>query len=353
MALTRAQQTLLEKARALGSGAQGVALTDPQCRGLIGIVARDLGLEESFPEIPSRLANYFEVKPPESLVIEDGSVVGMFERLVNLRVDAETYFACLAALHKGRMKYRRILATQPVPTIDQVGPRGILEYGALRTDELVALLFWRKWMYDIDNRSAQETGYVFEPIIAGAVGGAPAPAKSSPVRRRSDSAKGRQVDCVRSGSAYEFKLRVTIAASGQGRWREELDFPEDCQASGYEPHLIVFDPTPNPKLEELRKAFRAAGGDAHIGDDAWSHLEELAGPTMARFLDLYLRDPLSALLRDVPDGLPELRLAMDDERVTFSVGGGTYDVARAVPDPGLADSGGGIPDDAPDVLPGL
>ena len=28
--------------------------------------------------------------------------------------------------------------------------------------------------------------------------------------------------------AYEFKLRVTIAASGQGRWKEELDFPSDC-----------------------------------------------------------------------------------------------------------------------------
>jgi hypothetical protein len=30
-----------------------------------------------------------------------------------------------------------------------------------------------EWLYDIDNRSAQETGYLFEPILAAAIGGIP------------------------------------------------------------------------------------------------------------------------------------------------------------------------------------
>jgi hypothetical protein len=351
--LTRAQQTILEKARALGSGAQGVALTDDQCKALIGVIATDLGIADAFPEVPSSPPSYFSVKPPEALLVADGDLLEMFERLAARVPDGETYFASLAALHKGRLKYRKILATQPIPTIDQVGPRGILEYGGLRTDELVALLFWRKWMYDIDNRAAQETGYVFEPIIAGAIGGAPAPARSSPVKRRSDNHKGRQVDCIRMGRAYEFKLRVTIAASGQGRWREELDFPEDCKASGFEPHLIVFDPTPNPKLHELGGAFEDAGGEAHVGDAAWDHLEELAGPTMATFLDRYLRDPLTALLREIPVGLPEVRLRMDSERVVFAIGGGEYAVRREAPDPELVDDDDWMPDDAADRLPGI
>jgi hypothetical protein len=276
----------------------------------------------------------------------------MFERLTDEVADGDTYFNSLAALHKGRLKYRKILATQPVPTIDQVGPRGILEYGALPTEELVALLFWRKWMYDIDNRAAQETGYIFEPIIAGAIGGTPAPARSSPVKRRSDRHKGRQVDCIRMGSAYEFKLRVTIAASGQGRWREELDFPADCAQSGFTPHLIVFDPTPNPKLEELRRTFEGAGGEAHVGHDAWAHLESLAGSTMATFLDRYLRDPLADLLAHVPPALPGMRLALESDRVLFALGGGEYEVPREAQDLALLDEPDAMPDDAPDLLPG-
>lgn len=354
MALTQTQRTLLEKSRALGSGQQGVALADDQCKALIGIIAKDLGLLERFPEIEHELPSYYAANPPESLVLETGSLMEMFARLVALVPDGDTYFSSLAALHKGRLKYRKIVATQPLPTLEQVGPRGLLEYGSLPTDELVALLFWRKWMYDIDNRAAQETGYVFEPVIAHAIGGTSAPSRSSPVTRHGGGTQGRQVDCIREGRAYEFKLRVTIAASGQGRWREELDFPEDCRARGFQPRLIVFDATENPKLTELRAAFENAGGGAHVGPDAWSHLEGLAGQTMATFLDRYLRDPLDDLLRQVPAGLPELRLAMESERVVFRLGFGTYDVPRGTSD--LQDRGQGrddMPGDAADRLPGL
>ena len=36
------------------------------------------------------------------------------------------------------------------------------------------------------------------------------------------------MDCLCNDRAYEIKIRMTIAASGQGRWGEELEFPEDC-----------------------------------------------------------------------------------------------------------------------------
>lgn len=352
MALTRAQLSILEKARALGGGAQGVALTDAQCKGLIGVIARDLGVDGEFPEVPPSLPSYFEVDPPEALVVDSGDLRDLFERLVGAVTDGETYFSSLAALHKGRLKYRKILATQPLPTIEQVGPRGLLEYGALPAQELVALLFWRKWMYDIDNRAAQETGYVFEPVIAGALGGTAAPARLSPVKRRGNPSKGRQVDCILGDSAYEFKLRMTIAASGQGRWGEELDFPEDCKASGFTPQLIVFDSTPSPKLTELMSAFEAAGGKSHVGPDAWGHLEDLAGPTMAKFLDRYLRDPLDNLLAAVPDALPEIKVTMESERVVFALGYGEYEARREEEDAELASPPDELPDDAPEQLPG-
>ena len=77
------------------------------------------------------------------------------------------------------------------------------------------------------NRAGQETGLLFEPIITAAIGGVPASAKRSPIKRRKDDKKGRQVDCLREKRAYEITLRMTVAAAGQGRWGEELDFPKD------------------------------------------------------------------------------------------------------------------------------
>ncbi|MBN8477749.1 MAG: hypothetical protein J0L91_02160 [Burkholderiales bacterium] len=161
---------------------------------------------------------------------------------------------------------------------------------------LASWLTWRKWFYDLDNRAGQESGYLFEPILAAALGGAPASARTSPIKRTADPTKRRQVDCVlvKNGTkyAYEFKLRVTIAASGQGRFREELDFATDCKTSGYRPVLLVLDPTPNPRLAELEASFRRSGGEAYIGDDAWNHLESEAGETMSRFIEHYVRKPI-------------------------------------------------------------
>ena len=136
------------------------------------------------------------------------------------------------------------------------------------------------------------------------------------------------MDCLRENRAYEIKIRMTIAASGQGRWGEELEFPEDCRQSGYVPVLIVLDPTPSPKLDELRAVFLNAGGEAYVGQEAWVHLEDLAGLTMARFLEKYVHNPLQALLAEEPIQLPDLLLAMDDERLTIRVGDEECSIAR-------------------------
>jgi len=173
----------------------------------------------------------------------------------------------------------------------------------------------------------------------------PASARKSPVKRKG-TGSGRQVDCVREVDkrAYEIKLRVTIAASGQGRWQEELDFPEDCRASGYRPVLIVLDPTSNPKLTELQQMFMRAGGECHVGQAAWDHLERMAGETMATFLGRYVHYPIEALLSESPKQLPQITFAISDEVLTVDVAGERLRIERAV-QPELASGPDELPDD--------
>ena len=331
MALTSAQRTILEKARLLGGGGQAVALTDGACRFLVGVIARDLGLLEYFPELGADIPAFFSPYPLSSLELPGGDLLTLFERLVGLDPNGDTYFGCVAAMHKARLKYERILEVQPLPTIDQVGPRGLLQFGTMSDRALTGFLLWRKWMFDIDNRAGQETGYLFEPIIAAAIGGVPAPSKKSPVKRTRDPRKGRQVDCIRGDRAYEFKIRVTIAASGQGRWAEELEFPVDCRQSGFVPVLVVLDPTINPKLTELANMFRQNGGEVFIGAQAWRHLEATAGPTLGRFLETYVHGPVANLLTELPEQMPELILNMTDDDVTISLDGDVFSLKRSAP----------------------
>jgi hypothetical protein len=189
----------------------------------------------------------------------------------------------------------------------------------------------------------------FEPILAHSIGGVPVSAKKSPVRRHDDSKKGRQIDCIANKKAYEFKIRVTIAASGQGRWQEELDFPLDCRKSGFTPVLVVFDPTENPKLDALQKAFKAQRGEVYVGEAAWKHLDQAAGSTMAVFIDRYVKNPINSLLAEVVNGeLPDLRLAMTQTRFTVTVAGQSFSHPRKTPDPELEVDAKTIPDDVMD-----
>lgn len=306
-----------------------MALSDNACAFVVATIALDLGLHPNLPSFPRDLPDFFSPRHPASLEVPGVDFLAWFEQLLTFAPDADTYFACLAKLHRARLKYQRILETQPIPTLEQVGPRGLLQYGHLSAPGLTALLFWRKWMFDIDNRAGQETGYLFEPIIASAIGGVSASSTRSPVRRLGARSKGRQVDCIKDRRAYEFKIRVTIAASGQGRWREEIEFPEDCRASGFTPVLIVLDRTPNPKLSELSNAFTQVGGEVYIGSAAWEHLEGIAGPNMAVFLEKYVRAPLRDLLDTAPSALPDILIRDNGRALSIGLGGETLIINRS------------------------
>lgn len=344
--LTLAQKTLIEKARNVGNSEMAVPLSSEVCAYLCGIVVQDLDLVSHVPEIPQDLPAFFETWPVSSLKLVGIPFEDLAAKVFSIKPDSDTYFSCLATLHKSRLKYEQILQRQAFPTFDQVGPRGLLQFGSLPSPALATMLYWRKWLYDLDNRAAQETGYLFEPILANAIGGTPISAKRSPIKRQADGGKGRQVDCVKQKLAYEFKIRVTIAASGQGRWGEELQFPIDCNGSGFTPILVVLDPTPNPKLTELVKAFTEAGGQTFVGDSAWQHLESQAGPVMSVFLERYVRKPLAALLNDAPDPLPPMTMRMIEKGVEFEVGDDKLRIERG--DQLLDADQEGMPDDVSD-----
>lgn len=349
MALTKSQATIWQKARSLGTGNQAVGLTDETCAYLVGRIVLDLGMAKDFLEIPKKLPRFFTRGSLTSLGLPGVDARALYERLVTIDTDADMYFACLAALHKARLKYERILSTQSLPTLEQVGPRGLLQYGSLSGEALAAFLFWRKWFFDIDNRAGQETGYLFEPIIANAIGGTPAPAGRSPVKRHRQPDKGRQVDCLLDDRAYELKIRVTIAASGQGRWQEELDFPVDCRKSGFTPVLVCMDGTPNPKLEALAKAFGDQEGEVYIGADAWIHLDQVAGATMSRFLDNYVRAPIEDLLAKASDDLPDMTARWSQDSIDIQIGKDTLHIDRDVGGE-TNEEGGAMPDDAADEI---
>jgi hypothetical protein len=324
----------LTRAMSLGNAtALPIVLSGTELARLIGVIYRDTGNEDRLPEesraviVPDQdyyatPLSWFEY--PCALPGRDHVDLMLLGR--EQIVDFNTYLSCLSALHKRRKKYARILSAQPVPTMVQVSPRALMEFGGMEPDSLASWLTWRKWFYDLDNRSAQETGYLFEPILAAALGGEPKGARAKAVTRAGDASKGRQVDCWKllpNGEklAYEFKLRVTIAASGQGRFGEELDFARDCRASGARPILLVLDPTPNPRLTELQAAFRAEGGDAYVGDAAWEHLMSEAGPTMATFIDRYVSTPIHAVSQFNGHLLALTARKVDGGHIQITIGG--------------------------------
>jgi hypothetical protein len=344
---------MIEKTRAIGNSEMAVTLTPERCSYLASVIVHDLGLIERFPNLPREAKPFFSAVSPSALTLSGVEFMPLMEKLAEIERDSITYFACLGAFLKARLKYDLILQNQPIPTMDQVGPRGLLQFGSMNPKALAGLLLWRKWMYDIDNRAAQETGYLFEPIIAHALGGSPAAARKSPIKRNNNPKEGRQVDCIRDQRAYEFKLRVTIAASGQGRWGQELQFPIDCRKSGYTPVLIVFDPTKNTKLTELERAFKAQNGEVYIGDDAWAHLEKEAGKTMSMFINKYVRTPIEALIKESPgEVLPDVTLSMKNSTLSITVGPETVSIQRGASIPELTDDNI-LPDDVDDSIPGI
>lgn len=354
MPLTSAQSTTYQRLLNSGTSLQAVALSPDAVRALIYIASRDLSVLDQLPVSSGRVPELFDDDFLESISLPGLDPRELFEAAIGVNAEIETYVSCLSAIHKARLKYREVLASQPFATMDQVGARALLQFNQLEAMPLAALLVWRKWFYDIDNRAAQDTGYLFEPVIAAAIGGTPVAATHSPIRRGEDARKGRQIDCLLDERAYEIKIRITIAASGQGRWKEELSFPSEARASGLTPVLIVLDPTPNPKLTELTNAYLRAEGEAYIGQDAWDHLEGTARPEMAVFIEKYIRLPIEEIFSALPDGapLPTLQVIDNETSVQFKVGSDSWSVPRHPSADFVADPAS-MPDDIADSLPGL
>jgi len=276
--------------------------------------------------------NWFDRELGKTITPDD--VLGLLNKGKQCQEDFVLYIENLCALHRRRIKYGRILATQSIPTMDQIGPRTLLEYGLCEPTLLAHWVIWRKWIYDIDNRAAQETGYVFEPILASCLGGQSVGAKNSPVKRIGEDGKptiqGRQIDCFipSENLACEFKLRVTIAASGQGRFSEELSFPEECKAAGITPVLLVLDPTPSYRLTELSKKFLSCNGRFYQGEQAWTYMRKLAGKTISIFMDKYIRPVIMEMENITIDHQGEISFRWSEQEITISQRNHSYTITR-------------------------
>ena len=335
---------LFSQCRILGSGSGKVQLSESELVGLMYVAANDLDwvdFKATLPVLNQNLpsANYYHIEldwfrlhddiSPSSLQLLD-----IFNQAVQVSSDFGLYFHNLCSLHKRRLKYQRILSIQPQSSMEQIGPRSLIEYGIIDSNFLYSWLTWRKWIFDIDNRAAQETGYLFEPILASCLGGESIGARNSPIKRIDENGhptdKGRQIDCYvgDQGLAYEFKLRVTIAASGQGRFNEELSFPVECRAANLIPILLVLDPTPSARLDELSEAFRISGGDVFIGNGAWEHMESKAGNIMSIFLEKYIKPPIQKVSALAGQEIQNIQMSWVEECIIISTSEFQYIINR-------------------------
>jgi hypothetical protein len=328
--LDKESRQLINKAKVLGNGREGIYLEDHELVRLCCVAAIDLGLDDLVNNIinPEEVSDgYYSVGLEWFERPCTGDFEQVFDSLRQAERDFPTYLKSLCELHKRRKKFEHILQSQPIPQMVQVVPRSLLEYGLRPEDALASWLVWRKWLYDVDNRSAQETGYVFEPILAAAIGGVSLSARKSPIRRSDGSGKGRQVDCLDDKRAYEFKMRVTIAASGQGRFGEELSFAQDCATSGYTPVLLVLDPTPSEKLEDLSREYLKHGGEVYVGDDAWQHIRDKAGRTMGTFVERYVEKPIREVSKS-HTVLKPIRLVSTDTLIRVQIDDEEFHIQR-------------------------
>lgn len=335
-------KALFAKCKMHGSSDAQIIISDSEVYSLICIAVHDLGWSyQQLDIIPVDLpsTNYYDIDLNwfEQINFQDLSTHRILEALgscVEHDNDFSLYIENLSALHRRRAKYKRILSQQPLPTMDQIGPRVLLEYGCCNVGLLAHWMVWRKWIFDIDNRAAQETGYLFEPVLASCLGGEPVGARNSPIKRldseENPTLNGRQIDCLipANRTAYELKLRVTIAASGQGRFSEELSFPRESQAAGYRPILLVLDPTPSARLTALSKAFIMYGGEFYQGEDAWNHMEQQAGSVISKFIEKYIKPAIQDIESVDISNIQSVTLTWDDDKVMIANQEGTYSIDR-------------------------
>lgn len=317
--LSLEQTRRITRARVLGRGSgRSVFLEDHCLARIIAIIERDVARRpvlNMMPDLARGTKPFFGMDVQEfEEPIEVPDFNGLYIEACEKISEFETMFECLCELHKRRAKIQIIKSTQPMPDISQIGARALLEYGSMPSAALASIMVWRKFLYDLDNRIAQETGYLFEPLVAKALGGEAYDAQSSPIRRRDDASRGRQVDCIEDRNAYEIKMRISDAASGRGRIGEEMSFPSDCVASGYIPILLAFQSDNSHKVRDLVAKYEDLGGHAYIGKDAWDFLGEAAGETMMGFIEDYLLQIIGDVVEaHDPENLMQMSLKSEQD----------------------------------------
>lgn len=335
-------KSLYAKCKMHGYGDAQVVLSDLELLSLISISIRDLKWSaEELGICAIELPNDAYYQIPLSWFDELENYELMPDTIVNALTscfkkdnDFGLFIENLSALHRRRVKYKRILTSQPLPNMEQIGPRALLEYGSCDTTLLANWMTWRKWIYDIDNRSAQETGYLFEPLLASCLGGESVGSKNSPVKRLDSegkpTTKGRQIDCFvpTNNRTYELKLRVTIAASGQGRFGEELSFPVESEAAGFTPVLLVLDPNPSSKLTDLSNKYLESGGAFYHGEEAWDHMEEEAGEVVSVFINKYIKPAISEIEKVEIPLLQSIKLNFSENSIEISNDDNSYVIDR-------------------------
>ena len=125
-----------------------VTMSPVEFAKLIGVVYMDLGkgpdLEQARPGLWTKIrppSSYYSV--PDGWFTEQVPLAPMTHiDLMRLGVqqipDFVTYLKCLSELHKRRRKYAMILEAQPLPTMVQVSPRSLMEFGQVDNEALAS-----------------------------------------------------------------------------------------------------------------------------------------------------------------------------------------------------------------------
>jgi hypothetical protein len=124
-------KNLFARCKIHGSGDSQVIISDSEVYSLICMAIDDLGwsfqeLEVTPIDLPSR--NYYQIALSwfDRINIPNlnaNRILSALDLCIKKDNDFSLYIENLSALHRRRAKYQRILSQQPLPSMDQIGPR--------------------------------------------------------------------------------------------------------------------------------------------------------------------------------------------------------------------------------------
>ena len=94
----------------------------------------DIEIPNDYYQIPIKWFSTSEIPHASSEVL-----LHVLDNAVRKHPDFALYIQNLCALHRRRVKYQRILETQPLAQAEQIGPRSLLEFGSC---DLELLFSW-------------------------------------------------------------------------------------------------------------------------------------------------------------------------------------------------------------------